>query len=76
MWGVGWSGSPQGKIKMEEKMVTLKELKNSEWGKDHLIICGISDDEKGQEVKKQIAETGSVKMTDLAKAMGIDVVEQ
>lgn len=57
-------------------MVTLKQLKNSEWGKDHLIICGISDDKKGQEVKKQIVETGSVKMTDLAKAMGIDVVEQ
>ena len=57
-------------------MTNLKDVKNSSWAKDHLIICGISDDKKGQEVKKQIVETGSVKMTDLARAMGIEVVEQ
>lgn len=56
-------------------MKNLKDIQNSNWGKDHLIICGISNDKKGQEVKKQIVETGSVKMTDLARAMGIDVVE-
>ena len=57
-------------------MKNLKDVQNSNWGKDHLIICGLSNDKKGQEVKKQIVETGSVKMTDLARAMGIDVVEQ
>ena len=57
-------------------MENLNDVKKSDWGKNHLIICGISNDKKGQEVKKQIAETGSVKMTDLAREMGIDVVEQ
>lgn len=57
-------------------MSSLNEIKNSAWGKDHLIICGIPDGKEKEDIKKQIVETGSVKMTDLARAMGIDVVEQ
>lgn len=53
-----------------------KQIMETKWGKDHLIICGIPDGKAKEDIKKQIVETGSVKMTDLAKAMGIDVVEQ
>lgn len=57
-------------------MKNLNEIKNSNFGKGHLIICGIPDGKAKDDIKKQISETGSVKMTDLARAMGIDVVEQ
>jgi len=71
MWG--------GEIPREQKgmrMKNLNDIKNSNWAKDHLIICGIPDGKAKDDIKKQIVETGSVKMTDLAKAMGINVVEQ
>lgn len=57
-------------------MKNLKDVQNSNWAKDHLIICGIPDGKAKEEIKEQIVKTGSVKMTDLARAMGIDVVEQ
>lgn len=57
-------------------MKNLNDVKKSNWAKDHLIICGIPDGKAKDDIKKQIVETGSVKMTDLAKAMGINVVEQ
>lgn len=55
-------------------MTNFKDIKNSNWAKDHLIICGIPDGKAKEDIKEQIVKTGSVKMTDLAKAMGIDVV--
>ena len=71
MWG--WESHHEQK---ECEMSSLNEIKNSSFGKDHLIICGIPDGKEKENIKKQIVETGSVKMTDLARAMGIDVVEQ
>lgn len=49
---------------------------NNDFFKKHVIICGIPDGKAKDKITKQIVETGSVKMTDLARAMGINVVEQ
>lgn len=49
---------------------------NNDFFKKHVIICGIPDGKEKEKITKQIVETGSVKMTDLARAMGITVVEQ
>ena len=51
-------------------------MTNNDFFKKHVIICGIPDGKEKDKVTKQIEQTGSVKMTDLARAMGIDVVEQ
>lgn len=37
-------------------MVSLKDLKNTKWGQEHLIICGLP--EKKEENKKKEVKNG------------------
>lgn len=70
LYNVGLGKSPQ-----EQKGLKMKNT-NNDFFKKHVIICGIPDGKEKEKITKQIVETGSVKMTDLARAMGITVVEQ
>lgn len=34
-------------------MMSLKDLQNTDWGKDHLVICGIPEKKEFTEMEKQ-----------------------
>lgn len=47
-------------------------MKNSDFLKKHIIVCGVPE----ENLVRQMSAGQPVKMVDLARAMGIDVVEQ
>lgn len=56
---------------LREKQKGLR-MKNTEFLKKHVIVGALPE----EKLVKQMASGQSVRMVDLARAMGIDVVEQ